>query len=191
MCELDGAAQPRLRSSGLRHHETFGWKRVVYRDRRDGIAVCPERSRSRGLGLRGALPAGKIVANSDLPDGYTLSVNNRTSGHPDKGIVFYLACSPGTVATDCSGEDPDLMTPGPSGGVGNDRAQGKVLIIAEDVVDASPTDGLVDDPDDERGAGTLTFALPSGCGLRSLRLIDIDCNEESTKIVLRCRPATR
>jgi len=128
------------------------------------------------------LPEGKVVQSSDLPVGYTISVNNRNSNHPDKGIIFDSDCPPGNVGSDCSGQDPDLITPGP--GVGNDQAQHKILIIAEDDVDTSPPDGYVDDPDDEACGGTVTFTIPEHCELKSLRLIDIECNEEKTKVIL-------
>ena len=129
------------------------------------------------------LPEGKIVQSSDLPTGYTISVNNRNTNHPDKGIIFDSSCPPGNVGTDCSGQDPDLITPG--SGIGNNREQNMTLIIAEDVVDTSPANGLVDDPDDEACGGTVTFTVPEGCELKSVRLIDIECNEEQTKIILQ------
>ena len=128
------------------------------------------------------LSEGKIVQSSDLPAGFTISVNNRNANHPDKGIIFNSDCPPGNVGADCSGEDPDQITPGT--GIGNNHAQHMTLIIAEDVVDTSPANGLVDDPDDEACGGTITFTIPDHCELRSLRLIDIDCNEEKTKVTL-------
>ena len=128
------------------------------------------------------LPEGKVVQSSDLPAGFTISVNNRNSNHPDKAIIFDSDCPPGNVGADCSGGDSDQITPGT--GVGNDRAQHKTLIIAEDDVDTSPANGLVDDPDDETCGGTITFTVPDHCTLKSLRFIDIDCNEEKTHVTL-------
>jgi hypothetical protein len=132
------------------------------------------------------LAEGTIVENSDLPSGFTISVNNRNSSHPDEAIIFDSACPPGNVGTDCSGQDPDLLTPGGAlGGIGNDTAQNKILIIPEDIVDTTPANGLVDDPDDELRGGTITFTLPAPDELRSVRLIDIDNTEGATQIVLQ------
>ncbi len=71
-------------------------------------------------------------------------------------VVFDSSCPGG-----CSGNDSDLGTPnqtfgGPGVGAGGEAGQstenatplGMVLIIGEDLVDSSPADGLVDDPDD-------------------------------------------
>jgi hypothetical protein len=78
-------------------------------------------------------------------------------------VVFDSDCPPGGIPTDCSGTDVDLGTPnedfssGPGVGTGgesgmpfeNNTALGNILIVAEDLVDDSPADGLVDDPDDD------------------------------------------
>ena len=128
------------------------------------------------------LPEGTIVDSADLPAGYSVSANNKNASHPDENVVFDSACPPGGVGSDCSGDDPDLLTPG--AGVGNDTAQEKILIVPEDLVDTSPADGLVDDPDDEASGSTTTFTFPAPAMLTSLRLIDIDSNEEQTKVVL-------
>ena len=128
------------------------------------------------------LAEGTILQNSHLPTGYTFSVNNKASGHPDKAIIFDSACPPGNNGASCSGGDPDLITPG--SGINNNTAQNKVLIVAEDVVDTSPANSLVDDPDDEARGGTITFAFPGPRKLLSVRLTDIDVTETATKIVL-------
>jgi hypothetical protein len=52
-----------------------------------------------------------------------------------------------------------------------------MLIIATDVVDEDPVDGLVDDPDDEQSGGTIVFSLPEPATLRSMRIVDVDINE--------------
>jgi hypothetical protein len=100
--------------------------------------------------------AGHILQSSDWPAGTTLTVDNQAPTHPDEAIIFDTDCTIGT----CTGEDDDLRTPG--SGPGNTVAQGKIMIIAEDVDDVDPADGLVDDPDDENDGGliTLTFAQP-------------------------------
>jgi hypothetical protein len=128
------------------------------------------------------LPAGTILNASHLPPGYTLNVNNKNASHPDSAIIFDTACPPGGVGSDCTGSDPDLLTPG--GGIANDTAQQKMLIVGEDVVDTTPANGLVDDPDDEARGSTIAFGFPGPRKLISIRLVDIDTTEGATKIVL-------
>ena len=78
--------------------------------------------------------------------GINISAANDNPMHPNKAILF--------DTINPTGEDDDLITPGP--GLNNDTPLGKVLIIAEDDVDAD-NDGYVDDPDDEAGGGRITF----------------------------------
>jgi hypothetical protein len=128
------------------------------------------------------LPAGKIVQDTDLPPGYQLIVVNKNKSHPSVGVIFDSACPPTFTGASCSGEDPDLLTPG--AGNGNTKAQGKVLIVPEDIVDKNPCDGLVDDPDDELCGGKFKFIFPCPSKLKSIRLIDIDTHEGETHVLL-------
>ena len=106
-----------------------------------------------------------------LPADVFMTVVNNGFG-PNEAIVFDSACPEG-----CSGGDPDLQTPG--AGPGNDVAQNHVLIIAEDIVDADPVDGAVDDPDDEQHGGSIRFFFDPPRRVASLRVIDVDTNEKS------------
>ena len=142
-----------------------------------GAVLCGGRAEALVINFD-TLPEGKIVASSDLPSGYGLTVHNDVSTHPQKAIIFDSACPPGGVPQDCSGEDDDLKTPGV--GIGNNTAQNKILIIAEDVVDVSPADGLVDDPDDERSGGYFYFTFAKPTKVRSVRFLDIDANESAS-----------
>ena len=76
-------------------------------------------------------------------------------------VVYDSDCLPSNGPADCSGEDADLGSPndefgGPGIGSGgeagsafeNNTALSNVLIVGEDLVDDSPDDGFVDDPDD-------------------------------------------
>ena len=76
-------------------------------------------------------------------------------------MVYDSDCLPSNGPADCSGEDADLGSPndefgGPGIGSGgeagsafeNNTALSNVLIVGEDLVDDSPDDGFVDDPDD-------------------------------------------
>ncbi len=124
-----------------------------------------------------ALPAGKIVTSADLPTGFTISATNKFDASKSAPIVFDSACPGG-----CSGNDPDLATPGV--GVGNDQAQNKVCIVAQSLEDSAPADGLVDDPNDEAGGGSITIGLPVPMRLIQLRVVDIDSNEVGSRIDL-------
>lgn len=123
------------------------------------------------------LVAGHILQSSDWPAGTILTVDNAVPGHPDKAIIFDSDCTIGT----CTGGDDDLRTPGT--GPGNTVPQGKIMIIAEDVVDVSPADGIVDDPDDENGGGVirLTFTVPYKF-LEIRAIIDFQPGEEPSLV---------
>jgi len=96
-----------------------------------------------------------------------LTGTNNDPDHPDLAILFDTARP--------SGEDFDLLTPGP--GIGNDLARKKILILAENDEDADG-DGLVDDPDDERAGGVITFQwVTSDVYFQSATVIDVDEDE--------------
>lgn len=117
----------------------------------------------------------------------------------NRAVIFDSSCPPGGISTDCSGEDIDLGTPnedfgGPGIGIGgnigsafeNDTAQGKVLIIAEDLVDVVAPFGFVDDPDDDAEIGaSFSFdftALFGAVTVESITLIDVDGTEPNTDV---------
>jgi cysteine-rich repeat protein len=113
---------------------------------------------------------GTVVNSIQLDPGVTIYVANGNPAHPDTAIIFDSSCEGG-----CTGGDHDLRTPGQ--GIGNTLAQGRVLVIATDDVDVDPTDGLVDDPDDEVAGGTILLAFTHAFSVESMRVIDIDLNE--------------
>ena len=102
------------------------------------------------------------------------AVNDWVSGgaanqnHPDKAILF--------DSGNPTGGDTDLLTPNPQV-PGNDEALGFVLIVAEDDVDTSPADGLVDDPDDEASGGDIAFSFDQDVTFLSARVLDVDATE--------------
>jgi hypothetical protein len=115
--------------------------------------------------LAGTITAGQVIDDEFAAYGITISAVNGNASRPDVAIAFDSA--------NPTGGDPDLATPGP--GTGNDTALGNLLIIAEDVVDTSPADGLIDDPDDERAGGTLKFTfdvMQTASG--SVTLVDVE-----------------
>jgi len=88
------------------------------------------------------LSAGTIVSNQFAHLGIqNISAINNRSSHPDLAILFDSA--------NPTGGDTDLFT----------QNLNNILIIAEDDVDNSPSDGLIDDPDDEGRGGSLNFEL--------------------------------
>jgi hypothetical protein len=82
---------------------------------------------------------------------------------PNKAIVF--------DSTIPSPADPDLVTPGY--GTDNDTALGKLLIVAENDIDAD-NDGLVDEPDDAFNGGIIRFNWDSPVDVCSATFVDVD-----------------
>lgn len=127
--------------------------------------------------LGNPIPAGTKLSEQLAYLGIHISVVNDRNNHPDVGIIFN--------SSNPTGGDTDLGTPnqafgGPgignagSNGAGtNDRSLGNLLIIAEDTVDAN-NDGLVDDPDDEAGGGTISFTFDQPGRVDSLLFVDLD-----------------
>jgi len=116
-----------------------------------------------------------LPAGLDLGDaapfaglGLSISAQNNFPQKPQKAIVFDTG--------DVSGDDDDLMTPGP--GPGNDVALGNAVIIAENDVDADD-DGLVDEPDDELAGGEIAFDFAIPVRFASITVLDVDENESS------------
>jgi hypothetical protein len=130
-----------------------------------------------GTVVAGAQPGGGSAPGTLFPH-FTLSVSN-DGGGPHSLILFDSAAP--------TGGDVDLGAPnetfgGPGIGSGGEVGQpgqnaeplGHLLIIAEDIVDVSPQDGLVDDPDDEAGGGLIRFDFPEPTVVYSLVIVDID-----------------
>lgn len=82
------------------------------------------------------------------------------------------------------GADPDLQRPwkhrNKVGNIDKDEDLRNLLILAENVDDLTPTDGVVDSPDDEGGrpAGSITFEFATAITQIGFDLIDIEGNAE-------------
>lgn len=126
------------------------------------------------------ISAGQRIDSEYSAWGVTIAANNAhpNGNHPDWAIAFNSAAP--------TGGDPDLGTPngdfgGPGVGAGgesgtpgeNHQAQGKLLIISENKVDAN-LDGLVDVPDDEANGGQISFTFDEPSMIEELRLFDIE-----------------
>ena len=110
--------------------------------------------------------AGHVLSVDGIDPAISLIVTNGNARHPDRGVIFDSACTGG-----CTGNDPDLVTPGP--GVGNDRPMGKFLIITDTLADGD-ADGLVDSPGDEAAGGVVELEFSPPLRLHSVRLVDVD-----------------
>lgn len=130
-----------------------------------------------GTVVAGSRPGGDDASGSMFSD-FTLSVLNGGGG--PHSLVLFDSAHP-------SGEDADLGTPnqtfgGPGLGSGGESGQsgqngeafGNLLIIAENLIDTNPSDGRVDNPDDEAGGGLIRFTFEEPTAVDGLMLIDID-----------------
>lgn len=135
------------------------------------------------------LPPGTIVTDQLASIGLTISAENNKHSHPDAAIIFNSA--------NPTGEDFDLGTPneefgGPGIGEGGQAGEpgenaiplGNLLIIAEDIIDVDPHDGLVDDPDDEAKGGHIQFNFEFISTVQSITLVDIDSNENGGSVMV-------
>ncbi len=133
-----------------------------------GLVPCPylvnfdERTFGKPLDLK----TGEWITDQFQDIGLNISVLNNNPAHPDKGILF--------DSENPTGEDGDLVTPGY--GFNNTIPLGKVLIIAEDDVDAD-MDGYVDDPDDEAAGGQMIFTFDEDVLLYGFTILDVDGSE--------------
>ena len=136
-----------------------------------------------GTVVSGDLPGGGTAPGDLFPMMKLTAVN--TGGGPHSLIIFDSS-SP-------TGGDWDLGTPnqdfgGPGVGNGGEAGQpgennssyGHLLIVAEDIADHD-NDGLVDDPDDEEGGGSIQFIeFTEPLAVHRMVLVDIDGNESAT-----------
>ena len=95
-----------------------------------------------------SLAEGTIIDNEYSGQGLTLSATNSDTNT----LTLY-------DSTKTGGQDPDLEGPPNDNWDGGNLApstnMGNLLIIADDTVDTSPSDGLIDDPNDDRQGGTI------------------------------------
>ncbi|MBK8976536.1 MAG: hypothetical protein IPM29_11515 [Planctomycetes bacterium] len=116
------------------------------------------------IGSDATMVAGRVIHAQWHDIGMMVeAVNNRPTG-PQLPILFDTAHP--------TGGDWDLMTPNPAA-YNNTVPYGKVLIIAENSIDANG-DGLIDDPDDEAAGGCLRFDFAHPATISSVTLIDVD-----------------
>jgi hypothetical protein len=140
-----------------------------------------------------ALAAGSIVEEV-FGDGGAGPVSvYATNGHlleMNAAVVYDSSCTDG-----CSGKGRDLGTPnetfdGPGAGAGgeagavfeNATAQGQILIVAKDLIDEDPEDGLVDDPRDQGDRQPVSahfdFSAIGSVAIESIKVMDVDGEED-------------
>jgi hypothetical protein len=148
----------------------------------DLSAICPPAPIDFGTDADGnTLPAGTLVNEQWSAWGVHVTAESDSSRKPDQAILFDSA--------NPSGNDSDLGTPnedfgGPGVGNGgeagtageNTEAQGMLLILPEDVNDSNG-DGLVDDPNDARAGGFMTFTFDQPYRVDTVQLVDMDGGE--------------
>jgi hypothetical protein len=150
------------------------------------------------------LPAGTIVSELSKNKGISGNLTGvvLVEGHntlfpsTNAAILFDSECIPGPPS--CETQDRDLATPhedfgGPGIGIGgsasgpypNDTPLGNILILAKNLVDVNPPDGLIDDPDDADVPGFINFDF-SGVKkgktdgtvvINSITIMDVDLSE--------------
>jgi hypothetical protein len=137
------------------------------------------------------LIGGEVVSSVDAVSGlgpiHVFGTNSNFDEGTNAALAFDSACIGG-----CTGADTDLGTPnedfgGPGIGEGgeagssfrNSLPQGKIAIIAENLVD-DDGDGLVDDPDDQGGGAvglTFDFSTIGPVSVHEITVIDVETTE--------------
>ncbi len=138
-----------------------------------------------GTVVTGDAPGGGIVPGDTYFADFTLTGTNNGTG-PNSLLIFDSAAP--------TGGDWDLGAPnnlcgGPGIGSGGQPAMpgencaplGHLLIVASNVTDTSPADGLVDQPNDEAGGGVMRFDFTGPVQIMSAAFLDID-NDEHVNI---------
>lgn len=154
------------------------------------------------------LPEGYILDEVYTGHGVTGSISGvvKITGNPSSAIVFASDCPAGGTPADCSGADVDLGTPnecvgGP--GVDGDLGDGlggecgsiyknldalyNIAIVAENLIDRNPVDGLIDNPDDADVAGEyiefdFTDLKGKGVTVNSFTYLDNDEGEDNAMV---------
>lgn len=130
---------------------------------------------------------GQFIDSEYLPWGIAVTAHNYNAAHPQAAITFDSDTPTGGINGDQI-VDVDLGTPNLQfGGPGNSEtgdgrepsnsvALHNLLIIPDNVVDTTPADGLVDDPNDEPAGGSLRFTFSNPMAFSSVKYIDLDHN---------------
>ncbi len=136
-----------------------------------------------GTVIAGDAPGGGFVPGNTYFSEFTLTATNNGSG-PNSLLIFDSAAPTGgdwdlgSPNALCGGGGPGVGSGGQPGAPGeNCSGQGHLLIIAANVTDALPTDGLVDQPNDEGGGGLMNFDFTTPVMIQSAAFLDLDDGE--------------
>ena len=113
---------------------------------------------------------GTVVSNQLADQNVANIYAVNTGGGPDKALIFDTR-ETGTADTDLEGP-PNTNWAG--GNIPVDTVLSNLLIVAEDDVDTSPADGIIDDPDDEAGGGEIGFELSAPAYEMSFNFVDFE-----------------
>lgn len=141
-------------------------------------------------------PPGQVVVG-EMPDGSVASpalfpyvIFSVESYGSHNSLVIFDSSNPTGGDYDLGSPNKDFGGPGlgEGGNIGmpgqNDSGLGHVLIIAEQLTDLSPTDGLVDSPDDDSHGGLITARFPFGVTVEQIKLLDMDLQSRGSWIKL-------
>lgn len=123
------------------------------------------------------LPAGAFVGSQYfLSDGLLIAAENNRPNGPDVATLFNSEDPNATQDEDLSrvqtGDDAYAFGWEP-GNIPRNTVLNNLLIIAENVRDTSPDDGLIDRPDDEGDGGRLFFSFSTPINSFGFDLIDM------------------
>jgi hypothetical protein len=111
-------------------------------------------------------PTGTIMSDQYLASlGVRISADNYRPTGPDKAIIFN--------SNRMNTPDLDLEFDWSAGNLKGTNLS-RFLIVAENLRDVSPANGLVDDPDDEANGGTLIFKFDRPISSIGFDLIDVE-----------------
>ncbi len=128
---------------------------------------------------------GQVIDSEYSSQGVEISAKNFNPSHPQKAIIFDSNNPSGNINGDGI-KDIDLGTPNKMFGGPGDSETGNgfepsnfkplnnFLILPDNDVDTNPSDGYVDDPNDEPAGGEFTFTFSRLFTFDSAQYIDLD-----------------
>lgn len=134
-----------------------------------------------------AMLQGQFIDSEYSAQGINIHAHNYNANHPQKAIIFDSDEPSGGINGDHI-VDIDLGTPNKMFGGPGDSETGdgsepsnntplhNLLIIPDNIVDTTPADGFVDDPNDEPSGGSIRFVFDAPLSFESIKYIDLDHN---------------
>lgn len=136
-----------------------------------------------GTVVAGAAPGGGFVPGNTFFPEFTLTATNNGGG-PNSLLIFDSTAPTGgdwdlgSPNTLCSGGGPGTGAGGQPGMPGENCSDlGNLMIVAANVNDTSPANGLVDQPNDEPNGGIMDFDFTTPVHILSAAFLDLDDGE--------------